>query len=365
MSWAYRKLLRPVLFTREPESIHHRTLRGLGWIGRHEAASGFVSAIFEPPTMPQELFGLAFRNPIGLAAGMDKFAEAVPAWEALGFGFSELGAVTWHPQPGNPEPRLFRLVSEQAIINRMGFNNPGAEVFAASIKAWRDSGHWPAHPVGVNLGKSKITPIADAARDYADSYRVLASLLDFFVVNVSSPNTPNLRQLQDKSALEDILAAIQAVPTLKPLLVKVAPDLSFEALDEIVDLAISRKIAGIIATNTTVTRPGSNDPPIAKLYSESGGLSGRPLTTRSTEVIAHIYRQSRGMLPIVGVGGIFTAADAWEKITAGASLLQIYTSLIYEGPGVIKEILKGIQSLLVRHGLKSIQDAVGKAELKI
>jgi dihydroorotate dehydrogenase len=363
MSWVYRNLLRPVLFAREPEEIHHRTLRGLAWVSRHEATIGLVNSIFGGPALPHELFGLRFPNPIGLAAGMDKFAEAVPAWEALGFGFAELGAVTWQPQSGNPEPRLFRVVSEQAIINRMGFNNPGAEIFAESVACWRDSGRWPAHPVGVNLGKSKITPLEEAPRDYADSYRVLAPLLDFFVVNVSSPNTPNLRQLQDKTALDEILTAIQAEPLRKPLLVKVAPDLSFEALDEILELSMKRKIAGIIATNTTITRPASKVTAISRLYGESGGLSGRPLRARSTEVVAHLYGQSRGALPIIGVGGIFTADDAWDKITAGAALLQIYTSLVYEGPGIIKRILKGLQMKLAENGLSSIQEAIGKTEL--
>lgn len=360
MTWLYRNLLRPVLFARDPEQIHHRTLRGLAWMSRHESVCGFAASIFGGPALPQELFGLQFPNPVGLAAGMDKFAEAVPAWETLGFGFSELGAVTRHPQPGNPSPRLFRIVSEQAIINRMGFNNPGAEVFAQSLAAWRTSGRWPSHPVGINLGKSKITPLPEAPRDYADAYRVLAPHLDFFVVNVSSPNTPNLRLLQDKAALDDILGAIQAVPIRKPVLVKVAPDLSFDALDEILELVIARKLAGIIATNTTITRPETIEPRVIRSYSEAGGLSGRPLRARSTEVVAHLYNQSRGVVPVIGVGGIFTAEDAWEKITAGASLVQIYTSLVYEGPGIIKEILKGLQRKLMLHGLSSLQQAVGK-----
>ena len=364
MTWAYRNLLRPLLFSQDPEVIHRRTLKGLGWVSRNEAATGFLNSFFSGPALPQQVFGLQFPNPIGLAAGMDKFAEAIPAWQTLGFGFSELGAVTWHGQAGNPEPRLFRVIAEEAIVNRMGFNNPGAEQFALSVSKWRDSGFWPAHPVGVNLGKSKITPLTEAPQDYARSYQVLAPLLDFFVVNVSSPNTPNLRQLQDKTALDEIFAAIKALPLQKPLLVKVAPDLSFEALDEIVELCLARGISGIIATNTTISRPETKDVAIQKLYGESGGLSGRPLSKRSTEVVAHVYRRSKGALPIIGVGGIFTAEDAWEKIVAGASLLQIYTSLVYEGPGVVRKILKGLQVILSRKGIKSLQDAVGKEELK-
>jgi dihydroorotate dehydrogenase len=252
----------------------------------------------------------------------------------------------------------------------MGFNNPGAETFAQSLVEWRASGRWPAHPVGVNLGKSKITPLGQAPADYANSFRVLRSHLDFFVVNVSSPNTPNLRQLQDKAALDEILAAIQSVQSEtsplsagsvgpKPILVKVAPDLSFDTLDDILDLARSRQLAGIVATNTTITRPETGDARLRRVYAEAGGLSGRPLRARSTEVIRHLYRQSRGTLPIIGVGGIFTAADAWEKIAAGASLVQVYTGLIYEGPGVARNIVRGLLDLMRERGVSSLSSAVG------
>jgi dihydroorotate dehydrogenase len=297
---------------------------------------------------------------------MDKAAEALPAWEALGFGFTELGAVTWHPQPGNPPPRLFRAIPDQAIVNRLGFNNPGAEVVAEELGKWRGLGRWPRHPVGMNLGKSKITPLEKAPEDYASSLRVLLPHLDFFVVNVSSPNTPDLRRLQDKTALDEIFAALQQVqnegnrqssPT--PVLVKVAPELSNDALDDILELARSRRVAGIVATNTTVTRPSTAHPAINRVYAEAGGLSGRPLRSRSTEVICHLFRQSRGTLPIIGVGGIFDAEDAWEKITAGASLLQLYTSLVYEGPGVVKAIVKGLLEKLEEAGLKELSQAVG------
>jgi dihydroorotate dehydrogenase len=328
-----------------------------------DALHSFLGA----PELPSECFGLKFPNPVGLAAGMDKRAAAVPAWEALGFGFAELGAVTWHAQPGNPAPRLFRAISEDAIVNRMGFNNPGAETLAETLKSWRRSGRWPHHPVGINLGKSKITPIETAAEDYAKSFRVLLPHLDFFVVNVSSPNTPNLRQLQDKTALEEILAALEDVQrslspaATKPILVKVAPDLSLEALDEIVGLALQRKLAGLIATNTTVSRPATNDVTVQRVYNEAGGLSGRPLRSRSAEVIRHLYRSSAGKLPLVGVGGIFSADDAWEKITAGASLVQIYTGLVYEGPGLTKRIVKGLLAKLEQRGFKSLKEAVGSA----
>jgi dihydroorotate dehydrogenase len=366
--WLYRALLRPALFAQDAERIHQRTLRMLGFCSRHEWLCHTVAALFAAPALPTEQFGLQFPNPIGLAAGMDKQAEALPAWAALGFGWTELGAVTWHPQPGNPPPRLFRAIRDQAIVNRMGFNNPGAQEVAQILQQWRRSGRWPNHPVGMNLGKSKITPLQKAAEDYARSFRLLLPYLDFFVVNVSSPNTPNLRQLQDKTALDDILCALDEVqPTpagsppsnRKPVLVKVAPDLSFDALDQILELAGPRHLAGIIATNTTLARPDTTDPKLRRIYEQAGGLSGRPLRARSTEVIRHLYRQTGGKLPIVGVGGIFSAADAWEKLTAGASLVQLYTSLVYEGPGVVGAILRGLLHKMRAAGLGELREAVG------
>lgn len=399
MSWLYRRLVRPVLFTNDAEEIHGRTLQGLAWVSRNELVGEAVESFLGAPKLPVNLFGLEFPNPVGLAAGMDKNAEAVPAWAALGFGFSELGGVTWHPQPGNPQPRIFRAIPEEAIVNRMGFNNDGAAALAEKLSHWRKIGRWPNHPVGINLGKSKITPLDKAAEDYANSFRVLRDLADFFVVNVSSPNTPNLRQLQDKKALDEILTALQEVngkrPTesvvssqwsvasgngrkgftqvppaidhglrstdSKPILVKVAPDLSFEALDEILELAGPRQIAGIVATNTTITRPPTSDPTVQRAYTETGGLSGRPLRARSTEIIRHLFRQTRGKLPIIGVGGISNAADAWEKITAGASLIQVYTGLVYEGPGLPKAIVGGLRERLSVNGFHGLHEAVGSA----
>jgi dihydroorotate dehydrogenase len=362
MGWPYRKLVRPILFRQDAEHAHDFALKQLARASRSKVACGVIESFFAAPELSVEVFGLKFPNPIGLAAGMDKFAAAVPAWEKLGFGFSELGGVTWHAQPGNPAPRMFRAVADEAIVNRMGFNNPGAEVLAQKLSEWKNSGRWPKHPVGINLGKSKITPLEKAAEDYANSFRVLRGLADFFVVNVSSPNTPNLRQLQDKAALNEIFAEVQKQnKNGKPILVKVAPDLSFEALDEILELVAPRNIAGIVATNTTISRPQTTDSAAQKIYAETGGLSGRPLRARSTEIIRHLHRQTRGKLPIIGVGGIFDADDAWEKITAGASLIQIYTGLVYEGPGITKEIVAGLSSRLEIAGMKSLQEAVGSA----
>lgn len=285
-------------------------------------------------------------------------------WKALGFGFSELGGVTRHAQPGNELPRMFRVIPDRALINRMGFNNPGADVFAQALEGWRSRGLWPEHPVGVNLGKSKATPLAEAASDYAYSFRRLFRLADFFVVNVSSPNTPNLRQLQDRSALDEILGALEDVrreyaEPQKPILVKVAPDLSFDALDEIVDLATTRRLSGLVATNTTIVRPEHPSAGTAHLYGETGGLSGAPLRKRSTEVIRHLYRAVDGQIPIIGVGGIFDAQDAWEKITAGATLLQVYSGMVYEGPGIARSIVEGLKNRVLQEGLPHLAAAVG------
>lgn len=375
MSWFYRHAIRPVLFTQNAESIHNRTMAALNFVSRNELLCDATRSFLGAADLPIDIFGLRFPNPVGLAAGMDKTAEAVPAWAAMGFGFTELGAATWHAQPGNPQPRVFRAIPEEAIVNRMGFNNPGAEAIVEKLAEWRSRGRWPAHPVGMNLGKSKITPLEKAAEDYANSFRVLRPHLDFFVVNVSSPNTPNLRQLQDKSALDEIFAAIQEqnvsrpasqsdhgsrnAEHAKPILVKVAPDLTFEALDEILELVGPRKIAGIIATNTTIARPDAKDPAVQKVYGETGGLSGKPLRARSTEVVRHLFRQTGGQLPIIGVGGIFTADDAWEKIAAGASLVQIYTGLVYEGPTVVKTIVRGMLERLEKSGAKTLREVIG------
>src|SRR5256886_5288488 len=384
MSWFYRNFLRPALFTLDSEEIHNRTLRLLERVGRHPVLCDALASFCGAPELPVQLFGLRFPNPLGLAAGMDKCAQATPVWEALGFGFAELGGVTWHAQTGNPPPRMFRAVADQALINRMGFNNPGAQALAATLADWRAAGRWPKHPIGINLGKSQTTPLETAPEDYAHSFRTLWPHADFFVVNVSSPNTPNLRQLQDKAALDEILAALEeqqrragvspasesssqpavetpALHCAKPILVKVAPDISFETLDEILELVGPRRIAGMVATNTTVERPNASDPAVKRVYAEAGGLSGRPLRARSTEIIRHLYRQTKGSLPIIGVGGIFNAEDAWEKITAGASLVQLYTGLVYEGPSVTKEIVTGLRQRLEASGFASLKEAVGQA----
>jgi dihydroorotate dehydrogenase len=373
MRWIYRHAIRPVLFTQEPEEIHQQTLAGLGWVSRQSLLCEALGALLGAPPLPVDAFGLRFPNPIGLAAGMDKEAEALPAWPALGFGFAELGAVTWHAQPGNPRPRVFRAVTEEAIVNRMGFNNAGAVAVAARLAAWRAAGRWPDQPVGINLGKSRVTPLGAAAEDYARSLQVLWPHADFFVINVSSPNTPDLRRLQDRAALDEVLAAVQEVNARcagaasaqpgpgRPILVKVAPDLTHEALDDLLTLVEPRAVAGIVATNTTLTRPVTADPAVERVYAEAGGLSGPPLRARSTEVIRHLHRQTRGRVPIIGVGGIASAADAWEKVAAGAVLLQVYTALVFEGPGLARVLVSGLAERLRAEGFQRLSDAVGCA----
>ena len=360
MGWLYSNLIRPRLFDQDAEHAHNQALAALGRLSRLPFGCRALETFLGAPALPVSLFGLNFPNPVGLAAGMDKFGVAVPAWAALGFGFSELGGVTWLAQPGNPPPRMFRIPTERALINRMGFNNDGAEALARRLTAWKKSGRWPAHPVGINLGKSKNTPLTEAANDYANSFRVLRDLADFFVVNVSSPNTPNLRSLQDRAALDEILAALQSLNTTKkPILVKVSPDLTFEALDEILQLAGPRQLAGLIATNTTITRPDSSYTEALYIYDEAGGLSGRPLRLRSTQVVRHIFRQTQGKLPVIGVGGIFSASDAWAKITAGASLVQVYSGLVFEGPGLPKRIVTGLAKRFAQSGAKDWSQVVG------
>jgi dihydroorotate dehydrogenase len=300
---------------------------------------------------------------MGLAAGFDKDGEAVLAWPFFGFGFAELGTVTRFPQPGNPSPRLFRLVEDEAALNRMGFNNQGAEALRNRLsRVWPE--HRPDIPIGINLGKSKVTDLSAAAADYRFSFQQLQALGDYFVVNVSSPNTPGLRSLQAAEHLSPILEALQAENQEgKPLLVKIAPDLDWPDIDAVLDLAQVHHLAGVIATNTTLSRQGLKTRVVAKtgnpIEAEAGGISGAPLRQRSTEVIRYIYQKTDGKLPIVGVGGIFTAADAWEKITAGASLIQAYTGWIYEGPWMVRRLLEGLLEQLEAHRLESISAAVG------
>ena len=371
MTDLYQALIRPILFSgikADPEWLHQQTLRSLNWldVGVSPIARRWVlsqldrSYCLSDDRLKQTLWGQNFANPIGLAAGFDKDGIAANLWAGFGFGFAELGTVTFQAQPGNPRPRLFRLPDDRAALNRMGFNNQGAAALADRLQSL----HNIKIPLGVNLGKSKVTPLDQAADDYLGSFRLLKEVGDYFVVNVSSPNTPGLRSLQSTDQLKPILSAFQQENQgQKPLLIKIAPDLEWEDIAAVVDLAQHFKLAGIIATNTTIRRDGLKTQTLQatgkSVADEAGGISGAPLRPRSTEVIRFIYQQSQGQLPIVGVGGIFTADDAWEKIAAGASLIQVYTGWIYEGPGMVRRILKGLLQKLDDRGLYSLQDAIG------
>jgi len=369
----YQAGLRPILFSAlkaDPEWLHQRTLQALGWLERtsERPLTQWVQAQLQhnyslrSPEMEQTLWGLKFPNPLGLAAGFDKDGVAAGVWGAFGFGFAELGTVTFQAQPGNPRPRLFRLSADKAALNRMGFNNQGAEALATRLG--QRLGYPRSVPLGINLGKSKVTPLEDAAADYLGSFRLLKDLGDYFVVNVSSPNTPGLRSLQDASQLSQIVEALQQENQgLKPILVKIAPDLEEEAIRDVLNLAKNYQLSGIIATNTTIRRDMLKTQRIEAtgkpVTEEAGGISGAPLRQRSTEVIRFIHQQTQGQLPIIGVGGIFTAEDAWEKITAGASLIQVYTGWIYEGPWMARRILEGLLHKLEEKGLTKISEAVG------
>ena len=314
--------------------------------------------------LEQVLFGCRFRNPVGLAAGFDKNGVAASIWDRFGFGFAELGTVTWHGQTGNPRPRLFRLAAEQAALNRMGFNNNGAEVMRRTLEkqALPSPGQRPA-VLGLNLGKSRITPLEQAPDDYALSLELLAPLADYAVINVSSPNTPGLRDLQDASQLRRLVERLRRLPGCPPLLVKIAPDLEDDAIDGLARLAYEEGLAGVIAVNTSLDRFGLDGRVLPKtgrtLAEEAGGLSGAPLRQRALEVLRRLRATAGPALPLIGVGGIDSPEAAWERISAGASLVQLYTGWIFKGPDLVPNILDGLIGQLDRHGFRHVSEAVG------
>ena len=337
------KLVKPLFFTMDPESAHHQVTGGLATFSKIWGAKSLLKSLYSvtDPRLQRTVFGLTFKNPVGLAAGFDKNAEYIEDMANLGFGFIEIGTVTPRPQSGNDKPRMFRLVQDEALINRMGFNNKGAEVAAAKLKALKNKN---GLIIGGNIGKNKLTPNDQAVDDYVKCFIALFDVVDYFVVNVSSPNTPGLRELQEKGPLLQILNTLQQLNNQKdfpkPILLKIAPDLTDMQLDDIVDIIQESKIAGLIATNTTISREGLQSDP--SLIQQAGGVSGKPLTKRSTEVIRYIADKSNRSFPIIGVGGIHSAADALEKLDAGASLVQVYTGFIYQGPSLVADICKGI-----------------------
>lgn len=354
----YRSLVRPILFRLPPETAHELALHSLSFL------KSFIARPFESPMLNTDLFNLWLRNPVGLAAGFDKDGVALKALAALGFGFIEAGTVTFHPQPGNPKPRMFRLAADQALINRAGFNNAGAAAFAKRVE-----NHRPDCVLGISIGKSKITPLEEATEDYLASFELVYKLADYVAINVSSPNTPQLRELQQSEQLASLLVALQTrnrelqqahqKPAPVPLLVKISPDLERREVEMIVDVIQRLQIDGIIATNTTISRDNLRSDKSRVDACGAGGLSGKPLTNRSTKMIAELYRLTNGRIPLIGVGGIFTAQDAWEKICAGASLVQLYTGFIYKGPRIVSQINQGLVEILRREGLANIKQAVG------
>jgi dihydroorotate dehydrogenase len=359
----YRSLLRPLLFSLPAETAHELALHSLAFspgLTKHLLGDRFKRS----PFGKIRRFGLTFSNPVGLAAGFDKDGIALEALAALGFGFIEAGTVTYHAQPGNEKPRLFRLPLDQALINRAGFNNLGAKEFAKRVV-----GRKPDCVLGVSIGKSRVVAVEEAVEDYLKSFELVYDLADYVAVNVSSPNTPRLRELQRANQLDDLLREIQqrnqdlnasgSGRGVLPILVKLSPDLSHDELKNIVEVAQRNNVAGLIATNTTTDRTGLQTPAdTVKAYGD-GGLSGAPLRNRSTQVVAALYNLTGGSMPLIGVGGIFTAQHAWEMISAGASLVQVYTGLIYEGPSIVRNINEGLRRIISNEGFVSLDEAVG------
>ena len=334
----YKLLIRPLLFWFDPEKVHHFSFASIRFINKIPFVSSLIKSNFlvNDKELEREVFGLKFKNPVGLAAGFDKDAKLYQELSNFGFGFIEIGTLTPKPQEGNPKKRLFRLIEDSAIINRMGFNNGGVLEAVERLKKNKNV------LIGGNIGKNKVTPNEEAVKDYEICFEVLYDYVDYFVVNVSSPNTPGLRELQDKEPLTKLLLTLQNLNSnkakLKPILLKIAPDLTDDQLLDIIEIVKNSKIAGVIATNTTVSREGLQ----SSNKIETGGLSGKPLTNRSTEVIRFLSEKSNKAFPIIGVGGIHSAEDALEKLEAGASLVQLYTGFIYEGPALVKAINKKI-----------------------
>jgi len=332
----YERFVRPLLFSLDAETAHHLTIQLLQKASHFDPALRVLKS-FQASPRRKTLFGLPFPNPVGLAAGLDKNGVALPAWAALGFGFIEVGTVTAKAQPGNPRPRIFRLPERQALINRLGFNNDGADAVANRLAALRKSGRWPAVPVGINIGKSRATPLEQATGDYLHSFRTLRDFADYITLNISSPNTPGLRELQEPEKLSELLRAInnEAGTAPKPLVVKISPDLSGAELKAILAICEENDVSGIIATNTTLDHSS-----IPHELDQAGGLSGAPVRNKSTALVREIV--ARSTIPVIASGGIFDAESAREKFQAGAVLIQVYTGLVYRGPQLLREIMDNL-----------------------
>ena len=369
MGLGYRWFGRPLLRFQDSEKAHGRSLSMLRFASNNPFTRGLLRALYRPKvSIPVTLFGTEYAHPFGLAAGMDKNAKALRGWEATGLSFVEIGGVTMLEQAGNPKPRMFRASQSQALVNRMGFNNDGSEKIQRALKDHVNKYGQPGIPIWVNLGKSKVTPLAEAHLDYGTTFERLWSFGDVFVVNVSSPNTPNLRELQDDEGLVRILSHCKAVNLRcsqthdsppKPVLVKVAPDMTDEQLIHIAQTARANGADGMVVSNTTIERPDTTNRKDLTVFQETGGMSGRPLRERSTAMIATVRRATAPDWPIIGVGGISSAEDAWEKIRAGATLVQAYSGFVFEGPALTKAVVHGLAKRLAQSGFSTVEEAVG------
>ena len=369
MGLVFRLFARPILALQDSEKAHVRALKLLRIICSNPFTRLPLKILYNPKKkLNTTLFGQDYSHPFGLAAGMDKKAEALIGWETIGLGFIEVGGITQHEQDGNPKPRMFRSSSSRSLVNRMGFNNPGSQKMASTLENHYKKHGKPRVPLWINLGKSKITPLEESHIDYSTTFKLLWQYGDVFVINVSSPNTPNLRELQNDESLAKIINSCQEInqelanknkSSTKPILVKIAPELNDRQLEMVVNTAMSCGCDGIVATNTTISRPNTKSKSEQQIFDQQGGLSGRPLTNKSTDFIKKIYSLTDGNWPIIGVGGIMGCDDAWDKITAGASLIQAYSGFVFEGAGLTKSVVNGLSKKLKQHGLSDISEAVG------
>tara|TARA_B100000686_G_C16740593_1_gene946350 strand:- start:663 stop:1766 length:1104 start_codon:yes stop_codon:yes gene_type:complete len=363
MGLPWRAFGNPALRLVDSEKAHSISMKALTTFGETQTGQMLLNALYRSPELPVEVFGKLFHHPVGLAAGFDKGAEALLSWSAMGFSWCEYGGITRYPQDGNPKPRMFRANKHRALVNKMGFNNPGASEVRKRLIDRKSSHRWPKFPVAANIGRSKKVPNDHAADDYAATMEILWDQADIFILNVSSPNTPGLRELQHEEFLEDILQTCFRIRNMKeeskPILLKLSPDSTNEKISDSISLASNLGIDGIVATNTTIKRPVPLNTQSRMAFSNDGGLSGRPLNSRALEVISLAYEQTGGKTPIVGVGGIDSKDSAWEAIISGASLIQIYSALVFNGPSVVSSIVKGLKKRVKESGFTSISEAVG------
>ena len=359
----YRMFGRPILGLIDSERAHGIGLTTLSKLERTSMGRGFLKSLYQSPEVPTNVFGLSFSHPLGIAAGFDKKAAALSAWPSLGFSWMEYGGITRFPQDGNPKPRMFRANKENALVNRMGFNNPGALAVRENLIERRSIGLWPNNPVAANIGRSKKVSNDEAADDYSSTLDILWDYADLFVLNVSSPNTPGLRELQEVDHLRDVLTSCIEVRNrkgnYKPILMKFSPDLNDDDLLDSAQVSVDCNVDGFVATNTTISRYTPKNSQSRSVFAQSGGLSGRPLRKRSLEVVSMLYDYTDSKVPIVGVGGIDSVDSAWDMITSGASLIQLYSALVFEGPSITSRIVKGLNTNVKKNNFSNISEAVG------